>query len=295
MTEDDLILHLFCLVDDELTAAGLTDLRQRGPDPGLSDAEVLAIELAGAALGLAHDADLFRYFRRHHARAFPRIASIHRTTFIRQAANLGRVKQALHARLAERLCPGPTAWLIDSLPIPACRFGRAPYCKRYYGQADFGYSYADRHVFYGFRLHLRASWDGVILAARLAPARASEPAVAPELDPPPGSVGVGDRGYWDPALFELWAWLLVRFHAPYRSKRADPDPARSRRLARVRYRIETTQGQLTERFGAKRLKTKDVWHLEGRLWRAILCHTALCHLCRQAGLPTLSHAKLLAA
>jgi hypothetical protein len=295
VTEDDLILHLFCLVDDELRAAGLTDLRSRGPGPGLTDAEALAIELAGAALGLAHDADLFRYFRRHHARAFPRLASMHRTTFIRQAAHLGRVKQALHARLADRLCPGPAAWLVDSLPIPACRFGRAPYCRRYYGQADFGYDYGARHVFYGFRLHLRASWDGIILAARLAPARASEPAVAPELNPPPGSVGVGDRGYWDPALFDLLAEIGVRFHAPYRSKRADPDPAKARRLARVRYRIETTQGQLTERFGAKRLKTQDVWHLEGRLWRAILCHTALCHLCRQAGLPTLSHAKLLAA
>lgn len=295
MTEDDLILHLYCLVDDELRAAGLTDLRTRGPDPDLTDAEVLAIELAGAALGLAHDADLFRYFRRHHARAFPKITSIHRTTFIRQAANLGRVKQALHGRLADRLCPGPAPWLVDSFPLPACRFGRAKFCERYYGQADYGYDHADRRIFYGFRLHLRASWDGVILAARLAPARTSEPAVLPELGPPPGSVGIGDRGYWNPALFDLLAAAGVTFHAPFRSKQRDPDPARARRLARIRYRIETTQGQLTERFGAKRLKTKDVWHLEGRLWRAILCHTALCHLCRQAGLPTLSHAKLLAA
>ena len=295
MTEDDLILHLFCLVDDELTAAGLTRLRRRGPAPALSDAEVLAIELAGAALGLTDDARLFWHFRRHHAAAFPALASTHRTTFIRHAANLWRVKQRLHERLAGRLAPGPAAWLVDSLPIPACRFGRAPYRKRYYGQADYGYDYAARHVFYGFRLHLRASRDGVILAARLAPARASEPAVAPELGPPLGSVGIGDRGYWDPALFELLARAGIRFHAPFRSKRADPDPALFELLARVRYRIETTAGQLTGRFGAKGLKTRDVWHLEGRLWRAVLCHTALCHLCRRAGLPTLSHAKLLAA
>jgi hypothetical protein len=295
VTEDDLILHLFCLVDDELRAAGLTDLRARGPDPTLTDAEVLTIELAGAALGAVHDADLFRYFRRHHARAFPGLASINRTSFIRQAANLGRVKQALHARLADRLCPGPAAWLVDSFPIPTCRFSRAHYARRYYGQADYGYDHADRRIFFGFRLHLRTSLDGVILAARLTPARASEPAVVPELNPPPGSVGVGDRGYWNPALFDLLAAAGVRFHAPFQSKQRDPDPARSRRLARLRVRVETTQGQLTERFGAKRLKTKDVWHLEGRLWRAVLCHTALCHLCRRAGLPTLSHAQLLAA
>jgi len=295
VTEDDLILHLFCLVDDDLRAAGLTASRARGPDPTLTDAEVLTIELAGAALGLVHDADLSRYFRRHPARAFPGLVSINRTSFIRQAANLGRVKQAPHARLADRPGPGPAAWLVDSLPIPTGRFGRAHYARRYYGQADYGYDHADRRISFGFRLHLRTSRDGVLLGARLAPARASEPAVVPELNPPPGSVGVGDRGYWNPALFDPLAAAGVRFHAPYRSKQPDPDPGRSRRLARVRVRVETTQGQLTERFGAKRLKTKDVWHPEGRLWRAVLCHTALCHLCRQAGLPTLSHAKLLAA
>jgi hypothetical protein len=295
VTEDDLILHLFCLVDDELRAAGLTDLRARGPDPTLTDAEVLTIELAGAALGLAADAIVVRYFRRHHARAFPKLTSTNRTTVVRRAANLGRVKQALHARLADRLCPGPAAWLVDRLPLPACRFGRATVCRRYYGQADYGYDHADRRVFYGFRLHLRTSLDGVILAARLAPARAREPATVPELGPPAGSVGVGDRGYWSPALFELLAAAGVRFHAPFQSRARDPDPAKARRLARIRYRIETTQGQLTERFGVKGLKTKDVWHLEGRLWRAVLCHTLLCQLCRQAGLPTLSHAHLLAA
>ena len=72
-----------------------------------------------------------------------------------------------------------------------------------------------------------------------------------------------------PAIVRELAGRGVRFHAPFRSKRADPDPAKSRRLARVRYRIETTAGQLTERFAAKRLKTKDVWHLEGRLSRAV--------------------------
>jgi hypothetical protein len=46
-------------------------------------------------------------FRRHHARAFPGLASINRTSFIRPAANLGRVKPALHARLADRLS-GPS-------------------------------------------------------------------------------------------------------------------------------------------------------------------------------------------
>jgi hypothetical protein len=41
MTLQDLLLLVFCLVDDQLKALGLDRPRQRGPDPELSDSEVI--------------------------------------------------------------------------------------------------------------------------------------------------------------------------------------------------------------------------------------------------------------
>src|SRR5437588_1641022 len=106
MTLDDYMLRVFCLIDDQLTALHLDHVRQRGCAPRLSDSEVLTIELVGEFLGFDRDAQLFWYFRRHHAAAFPRLRQVHRTTFLRQAANLWAVKQRLQRHLAGVLTAG---------------------------------------------------------------------------------------------------------------------------------------------------------------------------------------------
>jgi Transposase DDE domain len=294
MTPQDLLLEVFCLVDDELKTLNLGRLRARGPLPSLADSEVIAIEVVGEFFKVDADRDLFRHFRQHYAREFPALACIHRTPFARQAANLGHVKQLIQQRLAQRLAGADSVWLVDSLPIPACQFARATYCRRFRGEADYGYDHLLKRTFYGFRLHLRTSRDGVILACALAPARASDKAVLPELQPPAGSIGIGDRNYWDPELQRQLAEAGVVLLAPYRHKSKDPDPAWSSKLSAVRYRLETVNGQLAERYTIKRTWAKDLWHLCHRVLRKILSHTTLVWLTVQARVAPLSFDRLLA-
>ncbi len=273
MTLDDYMLHVFCLVDDQLTALHLDHVRQRGFAPRLHDSEVLTIELVGEFLGFDQDARLFWYFRRHHAAAFPGLRQVHRTTFLRQAANLWVVKQRLQQHLAGLLTAGDPLWHVDSMPVHACRFARAPYCRRFAGAAAFGKDHVIRQTFYGFRLHLRTSRDGIIEGAVLAPANAAETEVLWELGLPRGSVGIGDRNYWSPTLTEELARGGIRLLAPYKNKARDPQPERSRVLRRLHWLIETVNGQLADRFQAKRTWAKDLWHLGSRLLRKILSHT----------------------
>jgi hypothetical protein len=282
-------------VDDELKALDRPNPRTRGPRPVLSDSEVITVELVGEFWGLDADRRLLRHFRAYHAAEFPALARVHRTTFARQAANLCWVKRRLHERLAGRLTAGGRLWLADSLPVEACQFARATFCARFGGAADYGYDHVIKRTFYGFRLHLRTSRDGVILACQLAPARASEKAVLPELDLLSGSIGIGDRGYWDPALRERLAAGGVQLLAPYQHKSKDPDPARSARLASVRYRIETVNGQLTERYRIKRTWARDLWHLCHRILRKLLSHTVSIWLTVRAGIAPLSFDRLVAA
>jgi hypothetical protein len=273
MTPHDFLLHLFCLVDDELQALNVGRLRARGPRPTLADSEVIAIELAGEFWGLDRDQALYRHFRAYHAAEFPALASVHRTTFARHAANLWRLKQLLQERLAERLRAGDAVWLVDSLPIDACGCARASFCARFAGQADYGYCHLRKRFFYGFRLHLRCTRDGVILGYQLAPARAGERAVLPELGPPPGSVGIGDRNYYGPELQGRLAAGGVTLLAPYYRKGRDPDPAGSANLSAIRYQVETVNGQLAERYNVKRTWARDLWHLCHRVIRKVLSHT----------------------
>lgn len=252
MTLDDSMLTVFCLVDDQLTALHLDRLRQRGFAPLLHDSEVLTIELVGEFLGFEQDAQLFGYFRRHYAAAFPGLRQIHRTTFLRQAANLWAVKQCLQQHLASVLTADDPLWHVDSMPVHACQFARAPYCRRFAGAAAFGKDHVIRQTFYGFRLHLRTSRDGIIEAAVLAPANVAETEVVWELEPLAGSVGLGDRGYWSSALTEELAQGGVRLLAPFKSRQHDPQAKRSSQLRSLHWLIETVNGQLAGRFHAKR-------------------------------------------
>jgi hypothetical protein len=274
------VIAVFCLVDDHLKGQRL---RERGPAPKLSDAEVITIEIAGEFLGMDTDGAIYRYFRRHYAEWFPTLSEVHRTTFARQAANLWKAKEHLWQKLLSQAPHDPDFALVDSLPLPVCLFARAYRCRRFRGQAAFGKDTLLKQTFYGFRVHARVCWPGVITAFCLAPANAHELSVLPDLVERTRGVVVGDRNYWSPRAREDLGQQGVELLAPYRTKRADPHPRRSAFLSRMRYRIDTVFSQLVGRYSIKRVWAKDLWHLASRLLRKVLSHTVAFLLNYRAG------------
>src|SRR3712207_3852179 len=134
MDLETFIIAVFCLVDDFVCDLCLRcRLRQRGPAPVLADSEVLTIGAVGEFLALDTDRALHGYFRRHFGHFFPGLRAEHRTTFLRQAANLWAVKQALWQRLAAAIRRDAALALVDSLPVPVCRFARAYRCRGFRG------------------------------------------------------------------------------------------------------------------------------------------------------------------
>ena len=96
-------------------------------------------------------------------------------------------------------------------------------------------------------------------------------------------VGIGDRGYWSPAVTEALAHGGIRLLAPYKNKTRDPQPERSRVLRGLHWLIETVNGQLAGRYQVKRTWAKDLWHLCHRLIRKVLSHTVAIVLTTRAG------------
>src|SRR5215203_1098487 len=158
------IISVFCLIDDWLKGK---KLRQRGPSPELSDAEVLTIEIIGEFLGIDTDEGLYDHFRHYYGEWFPTLREVHRTTFARQAANLWAVKKMLWKHLLGRIHFDPEVSLIDSSPVPVCRFARAYRCRRLAEESAFGYDEMSKQTFYGLRAHLRVCWPGVICGLSL--------------------------------------------------------------------------------------------------------------------------------
>ncbi len=295
MDLDDFIIAVFCLVDEALPR--VTDgrrLRQRGPQLVLADSEVLTLEVVGEYRGLEQDSALFAYFRRHYAHFFPALRTLHRTTFVRQAANLWRVKERLWQQVLARVPHDPTCAIIDSFPLPVCQFARAYRCRRFRGEAAFGKDTLVRQTFYGLRVHVRLEWPGVITRFCVAPANAHELTVLPALAEQTVGMLIGDRNYWSPATTAEWQPQGVDLLAPYPSAKRDPHPRWSAQLSRVRYRIDTVFGQLVDRCSVKRVWARDLWHLSSRLLRKVLMYTLAVLLNSELGNSPLQLAQVVA-
>jgi hypothetical protein len=296
MDLDTFIIAVFCWIDEALPhVTSGQRVRQRGPEPVLYDSEVLTMEVVGTYLGLNQDSALFAYFRRHYAHFFPRLHHVHRTTFVRQAANLWWVKERLWQHLLAVVPHDPQCAILDSLPLHVCQFARAPRCRRFRGEAAYGKDHVIKQTYYGFRLHARVCWPGVLTRLCLAPANLADPDVAPTLTEDTQGVVVGDRLFWRPRLQAELRQDGVLLLAPFLKASRDPWPARSRVLSRVRYRIDTIFGQLTDRCALKRVWARDTWHLTNRLLRAILMHTLAVLFNIVRGNPPLHLARLVAS
>jgi hypothetical protein len=135
---------------------------------------------------------------------------VHRTTFSRQAANLWKTKEDLWQEFLALAPHDPTFALVDSMPLPACLFARAYRCKRFRGEAAFGKDTLLRQTFYGFRVHMRVCWPGLITRLSVAPANAHELSVVPEIVEGASGLLLGDRNYHSPKTKEelaqrVWA------------------------------------------------------------------------------------------
>src|SRR5512134_954576 len=109
------MVTVFCLIDDCLAGRRI---RRAGFAPKLYDSEVLTMEVVGEFLGLDADRQIWDYFCRHWSDWFPRVRQVDRTTFVRQAANLWKVKEQVWQALLRQIAYDPQVRMIDSFPLP---------------------------------------------------------------------------------------------------------------------------------------------------------------------------------
>jgi hypothetical protein len=121
----------------------------------------------------------------------------------------------------------PAVSILDSFPMPVCRFGRAYRCRRLAGLAAFGRDEGAKQTYYGLRAHLRVCWPGVIIDGHLAPANLHDLAMADDLLADAHGWALGDRAYWSPVRAGLLADHGVRCwrHLGQRSDRGRACPA----------------------------------------------------------------------
>src|SRR5579859_6101672 len=157
---DTYIVTTYVVIDSVLKAYGFEDdCRAAG-----TAAEILTVGVVAA-----------KYFQNHHERALwvmTRLGYVHGMSTSRFNRRLHALRDWLYGlveMVADVYAPGEV-FIIDSMPLPVCKRAQASRCKKVRGKAFCGYCAAKKEKFFGWRLHLICTSDGIPVSFDLLPA-----------------------------------------------------------------------------------------------------------------------------
>jgi hypothetical protein len=269
MSREELIIWLYLLVEAAYEAVtGGKPIRQCGRVPGLTDVEVITIEIFGEMTGHRDDAAIWRYMDAHWREWFPRLSGY--KAFVKQCANLASIKQMIFAHL---FMPQDNVHITDGVPMPVCHLARAGRSKLFKGDVAFGFCAAKDEYYYGFKGHVIVNLKQQVVGFTLTAANIDEREALDNMRGLLSGLLIGDKGLLSQAKKEELAEDGIDLQTPLRDNMDDPRPkAAVQRLLKTRRRVETAIGQLVEYFAFAACKARDLWHLASRLVRKLLAY-----------------------
>ena len=246
--DETYIVTAYCVIEDLLQGYEYQDDFR----VNVSAAEVIVVAVVSA-----------KYFQNHHERALSmlvRLGEIPPLSVSRFNRRLHALSDWLHnlVTVMGELFAHGEAFIIDSMPLPVCKRVRARRCKKVRGKAYCGYCAAKKEKFFGWRLHLVCSVEGIPVAFEMLPASEQDLTPIHELTAnlPPGSTVFGDKGYIaaEDARTILEA-VGVRMVSIPRKNMSPNSWADEYDMRQYRKRIETVYSQM-EKMGIQRLHAR---------------------------------------
>jgi len=218
-----------------------------------------------------------KYFQNHHEQALClliRLGYVSRLSISRFNRQLHRLRDWLYGivSLVGEMFSQGEAFIIDSMPLPVCKRARARRCKKVRGREFCGYCAAKDEKFFGWRLHLICTPEGVPVSFDLLPAAHQDLTPVHELTAglPEGATVFGDKGYIsDPDAASIFAATGVRLVSARRKNMAPNTWADDYDLAHYRKRIETVNRQL-EAMGIQHLHARTNRGFDLKAWASLL-------------------------
>ena len=289
MSIEHFIITVYCLIDATLVKIlGTQKIRQRGFEPNLSDAEVIAMEVIAEFLGIDTDKGAWAYFYNHWLTWFPNLGS--RANFAKHAANVWQLKQRMQEILATKVGAfSDELHLADGFPMPVCQFKRAHFNRSWKGTASYGYCASKAETYYGFKGNLLISSEGVITRITVTQANIDERESLWDLVGNIKGAMIADKGLigadYQAELRQFTGInLQTAARANMREKRSDKF---IKWLVSTRRLVETVIGQLAERFNIETVRARKLWYLTNRITRKILAHTIGVYINKQNNNPPL--------
>ncbi|WIV13647.1 IS982 family transposase [Proteiniborus sp. MB09-C3] len=272
----DFFLVTYVIIDDiyqEITPEYIK-FRKNVEYSILSDSEIITISIVGELLSIDSEKAWFNFCKKNLADLFPRLCD--RTRFNRTRRNLHSIIDEIRKKLSSKLgYTDDPHRIIDSIPIPVCKFGRAVFHKAFRGIATYGKCPSKKETYLGFKAHMLSTLDGYITDFVLTDASKDDRSAVWDLASSYNSLTIiGDKGYIGEKLaLELKQEKEIDLISMKRNKSKIQFPKFFRQLIfKARRRVETSFSQLTEQLNINKVKAKSLWGLITRLRTKILGH-----------------------
>jgi hypothetical protein len=233
----------------------------------VSDAEILTVAVVAAC-----------YFRNHQERTLYVMIGM---GYLSHHISISRFNRRIHALsdwlglIVEQLgnvFAGGESFILDSMPLPVCKRARARRCRKVRGRDYCGWCAAKREKFFGWRLHLLCTPDGLPVSFAMLPAAYHDLTPVHELTAylPEGAAVYTDKAYLSaPDQASILALTGVRLIAKPRHNMQPLSWADDFDLRLYRHSIETRNSQL-ENMGILSLHARTNAGFEIKLCASVL-------------------------
>lgn len=275
-TFEDFILLVYTMIDDLYQQfVPLSVSKRRNIDIAkMSDSEIITLSICSELIGIDSEHAWYSFVKRNYRHLFPTLCC--RTRFNRTRRALLQVTELLRQKIGQAFpIPQSRYFVIDSFPLPVCKFGRARYCRSFRTDgANYGKCPSKKETYFGFKVHALITLEGYITAFEITPASVDDREGLRDLaENHLGLVILGDKGYTGKILWEDMKRQGVCLMSLKPSNYKENWPKEVRQLIfRFRRRVETVFSQLAEQTNAERVLAKSFRGLCTRLQNKILGH-----------------------
>jgi len=276
---DTLLIAVYCTADDLLPDRP-GNARRR-----ITDAEVVALCVAQAIMGIPSDRRFLAVADKRLAHLFPHLPA--QPGYFKRRRCLADSIEWLLGVFASQ-SPGfeDDLLLVDSTPLECARSRETVKRSALADFADYGYVRSHSRYFWGFRLHALFAPDGTPRSFTLASPKVGERQVALEMlarcPRAGGETLLGDKGYAGRQFATAVSDLDATIVRPRRKDESEQGP----HLAPIRQRIESIFWTCKDILTLERHGARTIQGLRERILQRFLCLAACITLNHQLGRPS---------
>jgi hypothetical protein len=292
----DFIITVYTIIDDiykEIIPKHIQNRRNKSKS-SMSDSEIIAISILGELLTIDSENAWYNYCRKNFNDLFPKLCD--RSRFNRIRRGLHAVMDAIRKEI-DRITALPKQLyrIIDSIPVPVCKFGRAKFHKTFRGYgATYGKCPSKKETYLGYKLHLVVTLEGFVTDYILTSANIDDREATWDLpDKFIYHTFFGDKGYTGTDFVSALRAEKGIIMLPLKKdndKIQFPKELRQY-IFKKRRRVETSASQLTEQLNIETVRAKSFWGLITRINTKILAYNLCFYINKLLGNMHLSKIK----